>query len=139
MWGMGSSVRKAMLNSASPDRLAPPGAGAGAPGPGLREPSAAVSHRPTPADIRTTDVPGFHAVCGMSTSIWLRALSTDALGAGPTGRPVVASSRSALAPWTVRKSWAGDDTPAPCGQARRPPESPSATVKATLSGALIVL
>ena len=41
-------------------------------------------------------------------------------------------------PWPDRKSWAGDTTPAPCGQGSGAAESPSAIVVAVRSGALRV-
>src|SRR4051794_6015292 len=139
MCGTGSSVRKAMLNSASLDGLAPPGAVADAVGPGWRYVPADVSHSPTPIAMRTVESPGSHAACATRTSIWRRVVSTVAVGAGVSGLPLAASSSSALEPWTVRNSCAGETTLALCGHATGAPESPSATVNATLSGAFIVL
>ena len=127
-----------MLNSASPDALAPPGAVALAAGPGLRYALLAGSHSPTPAAMPTVCVPGSQAVCGTRTSIWRRAMSTDAVGGGATALPVAASSSSALLPWTVRNCCAGETTPAPCGQGTGAAESPMAMVNAVLSAALRV-
>src|SRR3954451_11286590 len=139
MCGSGSSVRKAMLNSASLDGLAPPGVVAVAVGPGWRYVPAAASHSPTPIDMRTTEAPGSQAACGTRTSIWRRVVSTVAVGAGASALPVAASSSLALETCTVRNSCAGDTPLALCGHATGAPESPSATVNATLSAAFIVL
>ena len=43
----------------------------------------ALSHSPTPAASRTTEVPGFHSLWGTCTVIWRRAVFTLTLGAGP--------------------------------------------------------
>ena len=79
--------------------------------------------------MRTLLWPGFHAACGTRTSTWRRVRSTVAVGAGDLGAPPAASSSSAVDPCTVRKSAAGDETPAPCGQGTGAPELPSAMVK----------
>src|SRR5260221_12450252 len=76
--------------------------------------------------MRTTPCPGFQADSGTRISIWRRVRSVDTLGAGVAALPVAASSNSALAPCTVRKYFAGDDTPAPCGQATAASELPIA-------------
>src|SRR5690349_1340141 len=130
MCGTGSLVRKAMLNSAAPEVDAPPGLVDVATGPGFRYAPVAGSQRPTPAAMRTVLVPGSHAECGTSTVIWRRARSTLALGAGELAAPVSASVSSAVLPWTVRNSCAGDATPAPCGHGSGTGESPSAIVVA---------
>src|SRR4051794_12006524 len=65
--GTGSPERNAMLNSAAPDELAPPGAVAVALPAGFAYVPAPGSHSPTPAAIRTTDACGSQAACGTRT------------------------------------------------------------------------
>src|SRR3954463_6174372 len=127
------------LTIAAPLGPAPPGVVSLAlPGCGARYALAALSHRPTPIVMRTLEVPGSHAACGTRTSIWRRVRSTAAVGAGCFAAPAAPVS-SAVAPWTVRNSCAGEETPAPCGQDTAEPELPSAMVKPTRSGSLSVL
>ena len=83
-------------------------------------------------------MPGSQAACGTRTSTWRRVRSTRALGAGDFVVPVVASRSSALDPCTVRKSAAGEVTPAPCGHGSGVAELPSAIVKAVRFGSFSV-
>jgi hypothetical protein len=56
-------------------------------------------HRPTPAASRTTWPVGSQLDFGTRTVIWRRVMSTLADGGvAPTGRPVAASSSSAVDP-----------------------------------------
>src|SRR5436190_8947734 len=138
MWGTGSLVRKAMLKNAGQELAQPPGWVAAATAPGRRYWFVAGSQRPTPASIRTTDVPGFHAAWGTRTSNWRRVMSTETLGEGVRALPVVASVSTAVVPCTVRNRCAGDTTPALNGQASAVAESPRAIVNATRLGSLNV-
>src|SRR3954451_23740493 len=138
MCGTGSSVRNAMLNSAAPEALTPPGFVAVAAGPAVGWALAAGPQGPAPAVIRTVDCPGFQAACGTRTSIWRRLRATVDVGAGVTAAPPAVRSWAVVA-WTVRNSCAGELTPAPCGHGTAAGESPSAMVKAVRSGALSVL
>src|SRR3954471_87355 len=137
--GLGSSKRKARLKMAAPDAAAPPGVVELAVPDGARYLFAPVSHRPTPAAIRIAPVPGSQAACGTRTSNWRLRRSTLAVGAGDLSALVAASRSSAVVPWTVRNSWAGELTPAPLGHGRGAPEEPSAIVNAVRAGSLSVL
>jgi hypothetical protein len=61
------------------------------------------------------------------------------VGDGERGVPVAASTSSAVAPWTVRNSSAGELTPAPCGHGRGAADVPSAIVNAVCSRSASVL
>jgi hypothetical protein len=76
--------------------------------------------------------------------ICLRARSTETLGAGPaTGSPLAASVRTAVSPWTVRKSCAGALTFAPngngCGSPSLPPIAIAVATSAGFSSVLSVI
>src|ERR1700737_3504990 len=115
-----------MLNSPGHDVRHPPGCAAEATGPGLRYPPLVASQSPIPAAMRTDEVPGSQAAWGTRTSIWRRTMSTVTLGAGVSVAPVVASASTAVVPWTVRNSRAGETTPAPKGHDFGADEAPSA-------------
>src|SRR5258708_5789547 len=125
-----------MLKSAGHAMAQPPGWVALADAPGTRYLPPIVSQRPTPAVIRTAEIPGSHASWGTRTSNCLRFMSTVAVGAGAMGFPVAAWVSTAVVPWTVRKACAGDETPALKGQLSEVADLPRAIVKATLDGSL---
>src|SRR5436190_24002031 len=85
--------------------------------------------------VGTFERPGFHAECDTSSCTWRRRTSTRTAGAGARALPDAASMSSAVWPCHVRKSAAGEDTPAPWGQATAEAEEPSAMVKAVRDGA----
>ena len=102
-----------------PGWRAPPGAVAEAVAVavGVRYWLLAASQRPTPAARRTVCARGFQAAWGTLTSNCRRARSTGTVGAGVIVAPVAASVSTAVVPWTVRNSRAGDLTPAASGHA----------------------
>ena len=108
------------------------------PGWGFRYEPADGSQSPTPMVVRTVDVPGSQVACGTRIWTWRRNVSTRTVGVGDRAFPVAASMKSALSPCHVTKSVAGDDTPAPSGQATDEPESPSAMVNAVRLGSISV-
>src|SRR4051794_30971157 len=128
-----------MLNRAGDPGAAPPGCVALRVAAGFRYVPALASQSPTPASMRTVEVPGFQAACGTRTSNCRRVVSTVTVGAGETGAPVVASVSVAVVPCTVRNRCAGELTPAASGHGCGTAESPNATVNATLLGSFSVL
>src|SRR5258708_39728836 len=105
-----------MLKSAGHATAQPPGWVALADAPGTRYLPPTASQRPTPAVMRTAELPGSHASWGTRTSNCFRVTSTVAVGAGAMGFPVAGWGSTAVGAGTGREACAGDETPALQGQ-----------------------